>query len=132
CSEALRVGRRTARVDGPDGGRSFQRFEQHFARVYLHGLSSKNHCMPVLLFYTFKLNTTTLANKGYNHVLDADIKDYFGSIDQEMLMRLVRRRVADRRVLKLLWGWLKAGVMEDGRTMETITGTPQGGGISPL
>lgn len=74
----------------------------------------------------------TLANRGYNHVLDADIKDYFGSIDQEMLMRLVRRRVTDRRVLKLLRGWLKSGVMEKGLKLETITGTPQGGVISPL
>lgn len=74
----------------------------------------------------------TLANKGYNHVLDADIKDYFGSIDQEMQMKLARRRVSDRRVLKLLRGWLKAGVMENGRKAETITGTPQGGVISPL
>ena len=71
-------------------------------------------------------------NQGHDFVVDADIKGYFDSIDQEKLMVLVGERISDRRVLKLIRQWMRAGVMEDGTVRETLAGTPQGGVISPL
>jgi RNA-directed DNA polymerase len=71
-------------------------------------------------------------NRGYNFVIDADIRGFFDNIDQVKLMELVRERICDRRVLKLLHQWLEAGVLEDGSIRKTMAGTPQGGVISPL
>ncbi len=70
--------------------------------------------------------------RGAVFVFEADIRDFFGSIDHERLMGLVEQRISDRRVLELLRSWLRADVLTDEGLQRTVAGTPQGGVISPL
>jgi group II intron reverse transcriptase/maturase len=75
----------------------------------------------------------TITFTGQRIALDADIMGYFNNIWQDLLMKLVERRIADPRVLRLIRMWLEAGVMEEGKYIETDgLGTPQGAVISPL
>jgi RNA-directed DNA polymerase len=67
-----------------------------------------------------------------NWVLDADIRGFFDNVDHEWMLRFLQHRIADRRILRLIQKWLKAGVSEDDVWSETKVGTPQGAVASPL
>ena len=73
-----------------------------------------------------------IQRKRVNWVLDADIRGFFDNMSHEWTMKFVEHRVADRRMLRLIQKWLKAGVSEDGQWSETKVGTPQGAVVSPL
>lgn len=69
---------------------------------------------------------------GYTYIVDADIRDFFGTLNQQILMAKVRAAIPDRSATYLIWRFLRAGVMEEGKVRTATAGTPQGGVISPL
>ena len=73
-----------------------------------------------------------IMRKKVNWVLDADIRDCYGSFSHEWMVKFLQHRIGDRRILRLIQKWLRAGVLEDGEWSETEMGTPQGSVISPL
>jgi RNA-directed DNA polymerase len=76
--------------------------------------------------------TVGIETKRVNWVLDADIQGFFDTLNHEWLVRFLEHRVADRRVVRLIQRWLRAGVLEDGKRSRSEVGTVQGGSISPL
>jgi RNA-directed DNA polymerase len=75
---------------------------------------------------------TGISRKKVNWVLDADIRDFFGQLDHCWLRKFLEHRIADKRVLRLISKWLRAGVIEDGNWSQTVQGAPQGASASPL
>jgi RNA-directed DNA polymerase len=73
-----------------------------------------------------------LERKKVNWVIDADIRGFFDNMSHEWTIKFIEHRMADRRILRLIQKWLKAGVSEDGQWSETKQGTPQGAVVSPL
>jgi group II intron reverse transcriptase/maturase len=69
----------------------------------------------------------------YHFVVDADIQGFFDNLDQKALVEMLSRRIGDRELLRLIQKWLKAGVLDtDGKVIHPVTGTPQGGIVSPI
>lgn len=73
-----------------------------------------------------------IGQRKVNWILDADIAGFFDAVSHDWLIKFVEHRVGDRRVVRLIRKWLKAGVMEDGQVIPGTVGTPQGAVISPL
>lgn len=76
--------------------------------------------------------TVGITRKRVNWMLDADMRGFFDNLDHEWLLKFFQHRVADPRMLRWIWKWLKAGISEEGAWSETKIGTPQGAVISPL
>jgi group II intron reverse transcriptase/maturase len=74
---------------------------------------------------------TGLLTRKVNWALDLDIKGFFNGLSHEWLVKFVEHRVPDRRVVRLIQKWLRAGVLEDGKRIRTEEGTPQGGSATP-
>src|SRR6202040_2490116 len=73
-----------------------------------------------------------ITSRKVNYILDADVRDFFGSVSQEWLVRFLEHRVGDQRIVRLTRKWLKAGILEDGVVTVADRGTGQGSVISPL
>jgi group II intron reverse transcriptase/maturase len=73
-----------------------------------------------------------IRRKKVNWILDLDIRSFFDKVRHDWMVKFVEHRVGDKRIVRLIQKWLKAGVMEQGRWSETVEGTPQGSVISPV
>jgi RNA-directed DNA polymerase len=76
--------------------------------------------------------TVGIQTKKVNWVLDSDIRAFFDTLSHEWLRKFIEHRIADRRIVRLIQKWLRAGVLEDGKRIQSEVGTVQGGSISPL
>jgi group II intron reverse transcriptase/maturase len=76
--------------------------------------------------------TVGINRKKVSFVLDADIRGFYDAVDHEWLVKFVEHRIGDERVVRHIKKWLNAGVLEDGKRMQTTVGTPQGSSVSPV
>jgi RNA-directed DNA polymerase len=76
--------------------------------------------------------TQALMSGRYHYLVEADIKGFFNNIDHDLLIDMLEKRIDDKAFLNLIRKWLKAGILDKGQVICPITGTPQGGVVSPI
>ena len=101
-------------------------YEQDFIEDS-YGFRPERSCHDAL-----RVLSQTIENGRVNHIVEADIKGFFDNVDQDQLMEFLAHRIADKRILRYIKRFLKAGIQEDGKYRASDRGTPQGGVISPL
>ena len=101
-------------------------YEEDFLKCSFGGRPGKGAHQALCTF------NEVVAGKKVSWVLECDLKNFFGSLNHEWLLRFVQHRVGDPRIICLLRRWLKAGILEEGCLRENQEGTPQGGSISVL
>lgn len=92
-----------------------------------YGFRAKRNCHDAL-----KAVELGIMKRGVNYLLDVDIKGYFDTINHTWLMKMLRERIADRTILRLIGKWLRVGILEEGKRRYNELGVPQGGVISPI
>ncbi len=92
-----------------------------------YGFRPKRNCHQAL-----RALSESVENGPVNHIIEADIKGFFDNVKQDWLMKFLEHRIGDKRILRMVKRFLKAGVSEDGSITVSDEGTPQGGVISPL
>ena len=102
-------------------------YEQDFLRCS-YGYRPKTGALDAVDKLTVKLQFGR-----YEYVVEADIKGYFDNIDHEWLIKMLEQRIDDRALMRLIKKWLRAGILDtDGKVLHPVTGTPQGGIVSPI
>lgn len=101
-------------------------YEQDFLNDS-YGFRPRRNCHDAL-----RALSQTVESQPVHYIVEADIKGFFDNVDHEQLMKFISHRIADKRILRLIQRFLKAGIQEDGQHKACETGTPQGGVISPL
>ena len=88
-------------------------------------------CAAAPVQFYAAVDTVAIKRRKVNWVVDCDIRKFFDSVSRDWLVRFLEHRIGDRRVIRLIIKWLKAGVMVDGQWQDTPQGTPQGAIVSP-